>query len=132
MVKEDALTPRLLVVTVLAGISLGTLVGVVFLMANTTVGRGLNVKDRLDMTGTAFNTGMRTAEGMLRVDIMIEGRLRPRVRNMTGVAALAKMTVVVVIVSVAGEAGGAQLVGKWVFAMAVAAREHCVFPGQIE
>lgn len=33
VVKEDALTPRLLVVTVLAGISLGTLVGVVFLMA---------------------------------------------------------------------------------------------------
>lgn len=33
MVKEDALAPRLLVVTVLADNSLGTLVGVVFLMA---------------------------------------------------------------------------------------------------
>lgn len=84
------------------------------------------------MTGTAFNTGMRTAEGMLRVDIMIEGRLRPRVCNMTGVAALAKMTVVIVIVGVAREAGGDQLVGKWVFAMAVVARERRVLPGQIK
>lgn len=33
MIKEDVVTPRLLIVTVLAGISLGTLVGVVFLMA---------------------------------------------------------------------------------------------------
>jgi len=84
------------------------------------------------MTGIAFNTGVRTAEGMLRVDIMIESRLRPCVRNMTGVAALAKMTVVIVIVGVAGEAGGDQLVGKWVFAMAVVARERRVLPGEIE
>lgn len=84
------------------------------------------------MTGIAVNTGMRTAESMLRVDIMIEGSLCPGVCYMTGVATLAEMTVVVVIVGVTRDAGCGQLVGKWIFAMAVVARERRVLPGQIE
>ena len=117
---------------VLAGNSLGTLVGIVFFMTGTARGGGLSVKHRFDMAGRAFNTGMSTAEGMLRVDIMIERRLSPIVCYMAGVAALAKMPIMVVIVAVAGEAGCSQLVGEWVFAVAVAACEHRVLPGQAE
>ena len=132
MIKEHVLAPGLFVMAVLADNSLGTLVGIVFFMTVTASGGGLSVKHRFNMTGHAFNTGMSTAERMLCVDIMIERRLSPIVCCMAGVAALAKMPIMVVIVAVAGEAGCSQLVSKWVFAVAVAACERRVLPGQAE
>lgn len=132
MVKEDVLAPRLFVVTVLAGFSLGTLVRVIVLVAQTASARGLSVKNRLDVAGRAFNTRMRTAEGMLRVDVMIEGQLCPLAGHVAGVAALAKMPVMIVIVAVTGEAGCGQLIGKWVFAVAIITCECRVLPGQTE
>ena len=132
MIKEHVLAPGLFVMAVLADNSLGTLVGIVFFMAQTAVGWGLNLKNRLDMTGRAIDTGMSTTVGVLRVYIVIERRLRPLSRYMAGVAALAKMPIMVVIVAVAGKAGCRQLIGKWVFAMAVVTCERRMLAGQTE
>jgi len=73
MIKENIFAPRMLVVAVLAGLSLSTLVRIVFLMAQTAVSRRLSVKHRLDVTGYALDTGVSTAEDTIRVDVVIEG-----------------------------------------------------------
>lgn len=51
---------------------------------------------------------------------------------MTGVTTFAKMPVVIVIIVVAGEASGTELIGKRVVAMAVIADQHCVLASQAE
>lgn len=126
MIEEDVFGPGRFVVAVLAGCSLGTLVGIVVFVAQRAARRWLSLKDGLDMTSCAFNAGVGPTERVVRVDVVIECQLCPLGGDVARVTALAKMPVVIVIIVVAGEASGTELIGKRVVAMAVIADQHCV------
>jgi hypothetical protein len=132
MVEEDVFGPGRFIVAILAGRSLGTIVGIVVFVAQSAAAWRLSVKDRFDMTSCAFDTGVGTAERVVRVDVVIECQLRPLGRHVARVTTFAKMPLMVVIIIVAGETGGAELIGKRIVAMAVSADQRRVLAGQAE
>ena len=126
MVEEYVFSPRFFVVAVPADIPLGTLVRVVVLMTVPAISLELSFKHRFDMAGRTFNVGVCTAKGVSGIDVVIERKLHPLSGNVAGVTILAKVSVVIVIVAVAGEACRGQLIGKRVVAMAVVASKRRV------
>jgi hypothetical protein len=105
MIKENVLRPRVLIVAVFANRSLGALVRIVVLMAQAAGRRRLSVEHGLDVTGGAFDSGVRTAKGVLRIDVVIESQSCPLCGYVAGVTAFAKVSLVIVIVVMAGVAG---------------------------
>ena len=105
VVKEHVFGPRMLVVAVFADRSLGALVRVVVHMTQTAGCRWLSVEYRLDVTGCAWSVDMGAAEDVVRIDVVIENQLRPLRGNVARVTTFAKMTLMIVIVPMAGIAG---------------------------
>ena len=110
MVEEDVFRPGLFVVAVFADFPLGTLVRVVFLVTVAANRRGLSFKHRFDMAGRTFNIGVRAAQGVSGIDVVIERRLYPLIGNVAGVTLLAEVPVMIVIVFMARKAGRSQLI----------------------
>lgn len=132
MVKENVFRPRSFVVAVFANCSLRCLVWIVVLVAQTAGRRRMSVEDRLDMASDAFNARVSTAEGVVRIDVVIEIQLRPLRGNVARVTAFPKMPIMIIIVVMAGVAGCAQLIGKRVVTMAIVADQRCMLAGQAE
>jgi len=105
MIEEDILGPRLLVMAVLANRSLGALVWIIVLMTQAAGCWRLSVEHRLDVTSCAFDAGVGAAQGVMRIDVMIESQLRPLCGNVARVTAFAKMPLVIIITVMAGVAG---------------------------
>lgn len=75
---------------------------------------------------------MRAVQVVIRVPVMVEGDRSPVVADVTGIAAGSEMAVVIVVVAVTGHAGGLELVGERVVAVAIAAAQLPVVAVQDE
>ena len=105
MIEEYVLGPRLLVVTVLARRALRSFMRIVFLMTAAAKRRRLGIEYGFNVARRALNVGVRPAERVLCIDIVIKRDLYPFVSDMAGVATLSKVPVMIVVFLVAGEAG---------------------------
>lgn len=84
------------------------------------------------MAGLALELHVCAMEGVICVYIVIKRDEFKTVRRMAGFALFAEVTVVVVILKMAGHACGTQAVTERILAVAVTACEQSMFAGQLE
>ncbi len=126
VIEENLVGPGVLVVTIEAGGTLRAVVGVVFFVAVDALRQRFDLEDRLDVTGLAFEQFVGTVQRVLRVDIMVELHGGPRCGGVAGVAGDPEMTLVVVVLEMAGDTGDIVFVVEWIFAVAVTAAQFGV------
>ena len=73
------------------------------------------------MTGHAFDQLVCAVQRVVRVDIVVEVNRRPRLGRMAGLTGSSEMTVVVVVLEMAGDACDVQFVVEWILAVTVTA-----------
>jgi hypothetical protein len=113
-------------VAVEAAGSLRTIVGVVFFVAGETAGLRLDLEDRFDVAGLAFDKFVRTIQRMVRVDVVVEMNRCPCVGGMAGFAGAAEVTVMVVVFEVTRYARDVHLVVERILTVAVVASVQSV------
>ena len=127
MIEEDVLLPVGLVVALLAGGALRAFVRVVVFVAIVAAGVERHFIDRLDVTGLAFDGLVGAVQGVVRVGVVIEDDVVPGVAGVAALAGSPEMTLVLVVVLVAGDAGDLELIGKGILAVTIAAGQVRVF-----
>jgi len=130
VIEEDLASPGVLVMAVETGRALGAVVSVVVLVTGETVGLRFDLEDRLDVAGLAFDQFVCTVQRVVRVDIVVEVNCRTGLGRMAGLTGGPEMSVVVVVLKMAGHACDIQIIVEWVVTVAVGAGQLGVLPVQ--
>lgn len=123
MIEEDIVWPGHLVVAVLARLTLCAFVWVVLGMATVAARLQGRVIHRFDVAVSAFEILVRAVNLVVRIRIVVELHEGPVTADMAGLALATKMTIMVVVLDVAGHTGHFQIIGKRFVAVAVSATE---------
>lgn len=126
VVEEDVVRPCMFVVAVKAKSALGSLVGVVILMADQAILDKLDLEDRLDVARDTLSQCMGPLQRIGGLDSVIELDIHPLIIDVAGIAGGTEVPVVVVVLEVTGNAGDIQRVGERIVAMAGVAGELAV------
>jgi len=96
-------------------------VGIIIFMAGETIPLQLHFVDWLDVAGGALGFSMRADQRVAGVLAVVEVNVRPAAAGMAGFTALTEVSFVVVVFTVAGDAGHIELIGERIFAVAAVA-----------
>ena len=123
MIEEDVIDPGRLVVAILACNSLLAIVRIIRCVAVIATRLQRDFVYRLQMTGLTFDCLVSAYQCMRGIPVVVKEDVCPE-RVAVAIATLgAKMTVVLVVVQVAGNAGRLQLISERLFGMTIIANQ---------
>lgn len=123
VVEENIVRPGMFVVAVKAKSALGSLVGVVILMADQAILDKLDLEDWLDVARDTLGESVGPLQHIGSLDTVIESDIYPLIIDVAGIAGGTEVSVVIVVFEVTGNAGDIQRVGERVVAVAGIAGE---------
>jgi hypothetical protein len=123
VVEENIVRPGMFVVAVKAKSALGSLVGVVILMADQAILDKLDLEDWLDVARDTLGESVGPLQHIGSLDTVIESDIYPLIIDVAGIAGGTEVPVVIVVFEVTGNAGDIQRVGERVVAVAGIAGE---------
>lgn len=132
MVEHRYVLPVCFRVATVAATTLLSGVNVIVEMAGFAGRSGRRGKNRLDMTVDAANFPMRSAKEEPCVPVVIEARGSPRIIVVAVPAVCRVMSVMVVVIEMAGDAGRVEAVGKRIAAVTTVTCQARMAPQQFE
>ena len=128
VVEKDVVGPGKFGVAGLALIAQASVMRIIRCVAGIAPRLQRHIENRFGMTVGAFQCLVRPMDFVVRVDVVVELYEFPPGADMAGVARSAQVTVVIVILEVAGNAGHIELVREGIIAVALTTREIRMVP----
>lgn len=127
MIEEYIFRPGVFVVAIGAHRALCAAVRIIVFVTVATACQRLRFEQGLDVAGRTFHCDVCPMECMIGVDVMVEGDLDEPFRNVTRIAALSEMRLMVVVISMAGDTCGIHGIAERFVRMAIVADQQTVF-----
>lgn len=132
VIEENVFLPRNIVVAVIAHCPLCAAVRIVTFVTFAATCQRFGIENGLYVTVCALNGCVCTVQRVIGIDVVVETHIVKTLRDVTGIAALPEMPLVIVIFAVAGDACGIHRVAERVITVTVATYEWRVLTDQLE